>query len=374
MAAEPYIPSSDAEVLQTLPQSLLVNRDELAKLRQRLSSDPKNPALAATIAGRYLSMGKRAGDPRFFGYARSAIGAWWESASADPAILRVRAKLKEQDHQYTEALLDLEKTLEQKPNDAQAILESANILRVLGRYDEALSYAKRMEQVSDEVPAALCRAPVMALTGEAEKAYELLNSILPEAKKKYPSTVGFIGTVKAEIAQALGRDTEVEQHFKTGLDADGQDFQMLRGYADFLLDHDRAEEVLELLTPHVDDNGVLLRAAIAAKKLGNEPLRKQWQLQLEERFREIRLRGSEPHGRFESRYALELNGDPQYAVTMAAAHWGKQKEIRDARNLLEAAIAADDVKAAEPVLAFLKLHGTEHVVLKALVDQLEGKP
>jgi len=46
----------------------------------------------------------------------------------------------------------------------------------------------------------------------------------------------------------------------------------------------------------------------------------KWQTQLESRFEEIRLRGSQPHGRFDARYTLELKNDPQSALTIALAN------------------------------------------------------
>ena len=147
---------------------------------------------------------------------------------------------------------------------------------------------------------------------------------------------------------------------------------MLRGYGDFLLDHDRADDALALLREHTNDTGVLLRAAIAAKQAGQSELSENWTNEIETRFKEIRLRGAQPHGRFESRLLLTLQHDPNAALDAALKNWQKQKEVRDTRNVLEAAIAAEKPAAAEPIIKFLQTNNNEHVLFKKLAQQLES--
>ncbi len=370
-AVEPYIPTDDNEVLETLPRSLLSSRDELTTLRRQLAEDPNDTGLASKVAERYLQMGNLEGDPRFYGYSRAAIHPWWESTSPPPAILKLRAKLKEKDHLYDQALADLDQLLEQHPRDVQAWIELANIYRVQGKYSQARQACDTLSEFASLVPTTLCRAPLQAATGQAEEAYASLGQVLPSAKTRWPSTVQWMLTMQAQIAQALGREQQAEQHLLEGLANNPGDRYLMRAYADFLLDHGREKQTLSLLREHTSDNGILLRAAIAARRSGNKALAAEWQTQLESRFEEIRLRGNQPHGRFEARYALELKNDAQRALTVALANWQKQKETRDTRNVLEAAIAADDPVAAQPVLAFLAENGTEEVVLRSLAQQLK---
>jgi tetratricopeptide (TPR) repeat protein len=325
------------------------------------------------VAARYLELGKQVGDQRYNGYAQSAIHPWWDAPTAPTEILKLRAKLKETDHRYAEAIADLRKLVEQEPRDAQAWLELSNIYRAQGNYAEALQAADAMREFAGEIPVLLCEAPIWAATGDAQDAYDSITQALPEAKKNWPSVVQWLVTLQADIARALGRDQQAEEHFLAGLANEPGDTYLLRAYADFLLDRDREQELLDLLRDHTSDNGVLLRAAIAARRVGEGKLAADWQSQLETRFEEIRLRGSQPHGRYEARCALQLQNDPRRALTLALANWQNQKEIRDTRNVLEAAIAAGDPAAAAPVVAFLKQHGTEDVLLQRLVDELERK-
>jgi thioredoxin-like negative regulator of GroEL len=371
LAAKPYIPADNNEVLETLPRDLLSSRDELTTLRRQLTADPTDVELATDVASRYMQLGKQEGDPRFNGYAQAAIGPWWEAANPPSEILKLRAKLKERDHRYDAALDDLKLLLEREPHDIQARIELANIYRVQGKYAEAQQACDTLSEFAGGAPTIMCSAPLLAATGKAEEAYAGLAEILPAVREQWPAAVQWMLTMQAEIARSLGRDDQADQHYRDGLANNPGDKYLLRSYADFLLDGGREEEVLSLLRAHTGDTGILLCLAIAARRSGQDALADDWQSQLDSRFEETRLRGDQPHGRFEARYNLELKNDPQRALSLAQANWQQQKEPHDTRILLEAAIAAKDVAAAQPVLKFVKENGTQDVVLGRLAQQLE---
>lgn len=373
LASEPYTPVDEGEVLETLPTEVFASRDELTTLRERLGADPRNAELAAAVAQQYVRLGKRGGGPRFLGYARAALDHWWEVATPPSAILPVRAKLKETDHDYAAALADLRELVRREPENAQAWLEITNLHRVRGEYDAAWEACETLEGFAGPIATALCKAPLMALTGRAEEAYERLGETLPQARVDEPGVVQWMLTMQAEIARARGDEATAEAHYKEALENDPDDTYVKRAYADYLLDRDRAAEALPLLRDHLADNGAMLRAAIAARDAGEAGLADRWSDQLDSRFEETRMRGDRPHGRFESRFVLEFRADPQRALELAADNWSRQKEHRDTRNLLEAALAAGDRAAADPAIAFLREAGTEDVDLKRLVERLEAE-
>ena len=181
VAAGSYVPQDDDEVLETLPGSLVSGRNESTRLRQMLSNDPGNAKLAARLAGHYLDIGRQGNDPRFFGYAQAVIAPWWTDTGAPPAILRLRAKLKEKDHRYQQALDDLLRLLQSRPDDVQALVELANIYRVQGRYDESRKTCDALATVAGPLPARVCLIPLLAVTGQAETAYQMAGKIVSTA-------------------------------------------------------------------------------------------------------------------------------------------------------------------------------------------------
>ena len=95
--------------------------------------------------------------------------------------------------------------------------------------------------------------------------------------------------------------------------------------------------------------------------------------ELAARFDAIRLRQGTRHLRFESRYELELGGNPARALELARQGWAEQKEPRDARNVLEAALAAGDAGAAKQVIEFIAQSRIEDVRLRELAARLGAR-
>jgi tetratricopeptide (TPR) repeat protein len=352
-AAEPFTPRDDGEVLESLPVALVASRDELSELRQRLAADPSDAGLAVDVSERYLRLGGETGDARFYGYARAALGPWWDDDDL--------------------ALVDLQRLLALDPQDVQGWIETANLYRVQGDYDEARRACDALEKFAGPFATAIARLPIMAATGQAEEAYQQLGELLSEARSQYASTVTWFLTMQAETAQALGRDDQAEAHWREALAGAPQDRYLLRAYSEFLLDRDRVAEALELAADHEDDDGLLLCAAVAARQLGKAAEAARLKAKLAARFAEVRQRGDEPLGRFEARYALLLEDDPGRALELALANWRVQKEVHDTHAALEAAVAASDAEAARPVLEFLAKHRVQHAELTPLVAALEGK-
>lgn len=371
-AGDAYLPADD-EVLEVLPKSVLAERDELAELRQRLTANPRDADLAAQVAQRYQEIGKSGGGPRYYGYARAAIAAWWDAPDAPAEILRVRAKLKENNHEYQAALADIDALIEQSPQDTQAWVERVNLLRVTGQYDRARGAIEEMSSFAGGVARVFCEAPLMAVTGRAEEAADVFDQALPVTRVNLPDVLPWMLTSRAEIARSLGDDEKAEAYYRQGLKADPGFNSLKRDYADFLLDRDRAGEALTMIGEDLSDNGLLLAAAIAAQQSGKSELAQRLKAQLADRFSETRLRGDKPHGRFESRYALELENNPRRALELALENWQAQKELRDSRNVLEAALAAGQPEAAATVIAFLESAGTQDVTLARLVRELEDR-
>ncbi len=69
---------------------------------------------------------------------------------------------------------------------------------------------------------------------------------------------------------------------------------------------------------------------------------------------------------------LAIEGDADKALDLALKNWTVQREPRDARIVLEAALAARKPAAAQPVLTWLAESRIEDIVLLALASQVTG--
>ncbi|MDN5871308.1 MAG: tetratricopeptide repeat protein [Nitrococcus sp.] len=365
VSAEPFIPKSDDVVLETLPRTLSGGDSPLADLSEWLADDPRNLTAASQLAREYITLGRRRSDPRYFGYAQAALAPWWDEPRPPPEVLLLRATLLQNRHEFEAALEDLNALLEIQPRNAQAWLTRAVVHQVTGDYQQAMRDCLNLAQLTGGVAPGICIGNVLAVSGHAGRAYDLLRQAALGARD--PALQQWALTSMAQIKMRQGEVEAAARHFEQALQAGPRSPYLLRVYADFLLDRGRAEQVLKLLKDETRDDALLLRAAIAARDAGREALAKKYVAMLEDRFREARLRGDWRHVRDAALFELELQDDAEQALQYAARNWRLQKAPEDALMLLQAAVAANDLMAARPVIEWMKRYGIEDVRLQALL-------
>jgi tetratricopeptide (TPR) repeat protein len=221
--------------------------------------------------------------------------------------------------------------------------------------------------------ASTCLASIGSLTGHAAKSYVFLREALKEAEDISTDQRLWSLTVLAEIATRMGRNEEANQFFTEALKIHRQDVYLLNAYADFLLDQKRPTEVIAMLSDKTRIDSLLLRVALAKQQLLDDNDLSNIITQLKARFSASRQRGEYLHQGDEARFTLYLLKQPQQALQLAQANWLLQREPKDARIVLEAAIAAHDTATARSVIELLNTTGIEHEQLRQLAAKLEKK-
>ena len=282
----------------------------------------------------------------------------------------LRATLRQNRHDFQGALEDLAQVLESQPRNAQAWLTRAVILQVQGDYSGALHSCRMLSRFYQGLLPHTCIGNVISLNGQAENAYDLLRQALAHYASASVQERLWALTALAEIAARLGKTQTAEQYFKQALELDLQDTYLLSAYADFLLDQQRPAEVRALLEDNTRADALLLRLALAEKQLDSALLQTRLE-SLEARIRAARLRDGITHLGSTARFNLHLLNRPAEALNLALANWEVQHEPRDARLVLEAALAAENPGAAQPVLEWLRKTGLEDIQLATLAEKLE---
>ena len=367
-SAEPYIPDDDDAILERLPAARDPRVRVLALARARLAEDPANLNRAFSLASAYIALGQSQGDPRYEGYAQAALAPWWDLVEPPVPVLILRAMLEQRRHDFDAALAHLQRVLARQPRHPQALLTKATILGVQGQPDQALESCAELTGAVEVLVEAACTASAYGLAGRAREGYRLLQEGRRRSPGAEPLLQVWAHTILGELAEQLGYVAAAEKHFRDALSL-ARDPYLLGAYADFLLDQDRPGEVLELLERESRIDPLLLRLALAERRLGVASLDEHLAL-LRDRFDAARRRGDSVHLREEARFTLHLLDQPGEALELARRNWATQREPADARVLLEAALAASKPAAAQPVLDWLERTGLEHVGIEALVDRL----
>jgi tetratricopeptide (TPR) repeat protein len=370
--AEPFIPLSDATVVETLPGAGSKPSQELRRLTAALSRSPALLPLALKVAQMDIALGQSETDPRYDGRAEAALAPWIALPDPPLQVRLFRAILRQRVHNFSAALTDLDAVLAADPDYRQARLIRATVRQVRGDYAEALKDCAILGAPADRV-GAICAASVWSVSGRAAESLATLDHAASGAftAEELPTKLWAL-TIRAETASRIGRTAEAEEAFRAALGLGLRDPYLLGAYADFLLDQGRPEEAEALVQRETRIDPLLLRLALAERML-RRPSLDGHVADLAERFAAARRRGDKAHRREEARFALELLDQPQVALRLAEEDWATQHEPADARVILTAAIGARAPEAASPVIDWLRRAGLEDQVLTPLIAQLSAQ-
>ena len=372
-AAAPYMPAKGSEVLERLPRRGDPAQQELQRLRAQLAADPRNLALATTVARLHIATARRETDPRYFGYAQAALAPWWRMSAPPDEVRLLRATLLQSTHHFPEAMRDLDAIVATNPRNPQAWLTRATVQTVRGEYEAATASCAKLSSLTSELVTNTCIANIGAMTGRAAASESLLELTLRRNADADAGMQIWVMTLLAEIAERRGQVAVAEARYKSALVLDPKDSYLVGAYADFLLDQKRPADVLALVKDQGRIDGLLLRHALALKQLpGEQTALRDADAELKARFRAAMQRGDNVHQREQARYELHVRGDSKTALALAQQNWAVQKESADMRVLLEAALKAGDRAAAAPVLAWVARHKVEDAAVARLAAQLKA--
>jgi tetratricopeptide (TPR) repeat protein len=372
-SSEPYRPTDDTQVLERLTfKASDPVAQELAMLRTNLRRDPRNLESAVRLATRYIEQGRSEGDPRFLGQAQAVLSPWWNEQTPPPEALLLRATIRQNAHEFDQALADLDQVLTLQPTNAQAWLTKASILQVQAHYDDARRACQRLGRLAVSHVLLGCLSDIAGVTGQSAKSRELLRQLLLDSGLVGRERI-WIATILAETSARIGAIQEAEQYFAEAFKVGIKDQYVLGAYADFMLDQGRYRDVVSLVQHETKADGLLLRLALAEQALAL-PSSKSHVAELAARFAASRERGTTTHVREEARFTLILQRDAQLALPLAQANWNVQREPADARILLESALADKNRAAAQPAIDWLKTNHVEDFRLQQLAKQIQEAP
>jgi tetratricopeptide (TPR) repeat protein len=353
----PYVPSSDGAVLAELPAG--TRHADLSARRLAQS----RVDVAIPLAQFNIQQSRLSGDLRYLGYAEAVLAPWVNQNPPVPDVLVLQATLQQSRHEFAAALATLDRALAVRPDDPQALLVRATVLRVIGRYSEAAAACERFSGLVDSRLGELCIQSQRALAGHLEQAYSALLQI---------SSQGWLNTEKSwlyselgEMAVRLGRDADAQRWFEQDLHLVPTDVYVRAAYADLLLRQMRPGDALAILQGHESFEPLLLRIAIAQRRL-NDPREAQSSARLQAAFAAEEQRGEAVHRREQARFLLEVLDQPKSSLAAALENWAVQREPDDVLVLVDAARAAGNPAAAEPALEFVRAVGQSDVRVSAV--------
>jgi hypothetical protein len=242
---------------------------------------------------------------------------------------------------------------------------------VQARYEEARKACQALKNIESDLYAIGCFAYLDGTTGKAAAAYRALSDAFARSGEDSPEVKVWVLTRLAEMSLRMGNAKQAEENFRAAYFEPINDQFLLGAYSDFLLDQGRPDEVIPLLIDWFRSDILLLRLAIAEKAV-KAPKAAEHIEALRSRFDAAALRGDKLHQQEEARFNLTLLGNKEKALALARENWQLQREPRDARILLEAALAMKNPAGAQEALDWLDRTGHEDPGLRETARRLKA--
>lgn len=348
----PYVPSSSDVVLQSVPSSTDPRVRHFQQLRTRALRYPNDMKQALNLARAYINYGRSTGDARFLGRAMAVIDPWMQHKPVAIPVVVVHATILQSRHYFKAARNELQGLLKRDPNNLQAWLTLATVAMVQGDYALANTSCVHVASVGGDFMGLTCSASLRALTGHGEQAYKLFALVQHPGPEAPPAIRAWVQGLMADTAKRLGDIKAANTHYRKALQLTPGDNFLLADYADFLLDQGRPKAAAELVKGYTQSDTSFMRLVFAKEALGSPDVQHAID-EMNARFIAMDRRGSHVYRREQARFVLYLEHNPQRALELARKNWTVQRAPKDMRIYLEAALAANQPKAARPVLALL---------------------
>lgn len=367
----PYIPANADVVLQHVPPTTDPRVRRFEQLRSALKQHPDDVKKVVELAHAYIDYGRSTGDARFLGRAMAVIGPLMTQPDPPIPILLVHATIQQSRHFFKASRAELKHILQRDPGSAQAWLTLATVAMVQGDTDLANHACVQLANTGGNFMGMTCSASLRSLTGHGKQAYALLSLVEDPGPKAPPAIHSWVQGLLADVAERMGKSKLAEMHYKKALQFTPGDNFLVADYGDFLLDQHRPKEVIALVGGNTSSDTSFLRLVLAEQMLGSPKAGKD-AAEMRARFEAMDERGSHVYRREEAAFVLQVEHDPQLALKLAQQNWTVQRAPKDVLVYLQAALAANDPAAAQPVLDFLDQTHLDDVRINPLVAKLKA--
>lgn len=363
LTAQPFVPTSEDFVVETLSSSIVTLSQELAHNRANADSSRDanrlNQTQLASLEQQALAAYRIAAntqEQRAYGHTLTILQRWPADQEKTATIHILLAAVLQHEHQFSEALSHLDAALVEAPLNAQAWLMQAQINLVIANYDAARESCNTLSNLVQPAVSINCLAQVDALTGNARRSLELVEILLNENRDLSRQDYAELFTSAAGFSQRLGQTEDAIRYYYAAWQVAPDHPYVLVNFAQLLLEQARYEDVITLFSPHdeqalSDEQKIILARALSmSEKTQDIEQAELLKINLAKSFEEAFKRQEALPNKAYAQFTLYLSKEPAKALSAARANWALQKEPSDTLLLALAAQAND----AQSVLSVLK--------------------
>ena len=304
-----------------------VGRTTLGGLTAYVESVPDDWGAWSTLGLLQLERGRSTGSPEWYGRAEQSFGRSLQlHGEGNPPALAGLAAVAAVRHDFSQAEAEARKALSINPLDANAQAILVDALSELGRYDEALAAAQRLDETHPGLSAFARLAYQEELRGHVPQALSLLSLAADDASS--PSQVAFARYHEGVLALQSGDVARAQQSLRQGLGVAPEDLTLLHLSARIAVslgDDAAAADDYRRLVQRRPIASYAVEAADVLARMGDSPAAADLVSLAQAQLAVNRANGVNPEP---SDVVLEATyGNPADALALAESLWARQKGV-----------------------------------------------
>lgn len=374
--SQTFTPPDDSFIVEELPSPVVKLSRQLQQERSAQNETLTTEELLQQATRSYrIAVTDRS--PRAYGRTLSLLQSWPEGEDKPAQYHILKAAVLQHNHEFTQAVRQLDQALSLEPDNAQAMLIKAQIGLVTGDYAMARRNCGALRPLVQPSIHLNCQVQIDGVTGNASDALNAVERSLNDDRSPgYENRVELLLSA-AVITHHLGQESRASRLYLQVLQQAPMNYYALTRYGDLLLESGRPGRLVTLLDAYPEDAmntelRILLAEALqdidsSAASARAEQLKEA----LHEEFSTALRRGEAlPHKSY-ARFSLNLLDRPRQALEAAKENWTLQREPSDTVLLARAALEAGDHGTLQEVRRWVEDTGLESRQLERLLRQAE---
>ena len=374
-----FLPEVSTVVLPSSVHTLMGKSGSLRALDKDWRANPEDLKIALAYARQVFNLGSSEGDLRWYGSAKAALRPWWSVTNLPADGFFMRGLVKQGFHDFDGGLNDINQAISMDPKHAEYWSWRFSLHLMQANMDAAQQDVYEMQKLFGSEEANIYQAVLLYRTGQPLPALKLLGESIRSASYQDAASQIWIGFHLGEASRVANQPDKALTLWRRLLEAYPQSHLLRLSLADLLNQkkkYKEAKAVATLNSSAITSNltdALLMQALIASRGLNanDEVLLAS---QMAARLQTQSLRQESLIERPRLIYQIAYGNNLASGLALSIENWKLQKEPTDAVLFLQAALALNQAKSAEPVVRWAASTKYTDPQLSPLVEAILKHP
>lgn len=378
-AQERFVPKASEVVLSASVHTTGGRASSLRALDQAWRAQPQDLPAALAYARAVFTLGFNEGDLRWFGSAKAALMPWWQAADLPADGFFMRGLVKQGFHDFAGGLQDIQRAIALSPGRAEFWSWRFALHLLQANMGAARQDAEDIAQHFGPQEGSIYRAVLAYRSGQALMAVQTLSASMRLSDFQDAASQVWIGFHLGEAHRVAQQPEQAIALWQRLVQAHPQSHLLRLSLADLLNQLGQFQQAKAVATSHASKghaqltDALLMQALLASRGL-KAPDELALAQQMAARLQSQAMRQESLIERPKLIYQIAYGQDLAAGLALSIENWQQQKEPPDAVLFVQAALARQQARAAEPVVQWAQTTGYTDPQLTPLITRLKAHP